>query len=228
GNKDTTFEKSAIEEENEADEIFETEPPTDELEYIDEFLESPTSREISEAEFYLDEGQQANEEVPIQQAIPPVLFPEENMKTITSKLGYWNIRGRAEQIRILCIYIDENCIEETYTFGPGPKYKSEDWEQKKKSSAEYAGLVLPYWIEGDIRITGATEIMEHIAKKHDMWPLEKSVKKNLRKIYIKINELRSALEDFSNDKNWINYPDFNLYDLLDMLRTLSPEILANH
>nr|CUU98455.1 hypothetical transcript [Hymenolepis microstoma] len=62
-------------------------------------------------------------------------------------------------------------------------------------------------------------------------PLSKELKEDkfLRRITTKLHHLSAVL----GNKNWIsgkkvNYPDFNLYDLLDMLRTLSPEILAIH
>ncbi|VDN98490.1 unnamed protein product [Rodentolepis nana] len=87
---------------------------------------------------------------------------------------------------------------------------------------------LPYWIEGDIRISESSGIMQHIAEKHRMLPSDENIRKELREVDDEINELRSAFEEFSNDKEHVNYPDFNLYDLLDMLRTLAPEILAIH
>nr|CDS31528.1 hypothetical protein HmN_000366600 [Hymenolepis microstoma] len=137
------------------DEIFETEPSTSEMEYIDEFLESQPSSEISGTESPLNEEQPVNEKVTFLQAAPSAESWKRNLETIIPKFGYWNIRG------------------------------------------------LPFWIEGEVRISGATEIMEHIAEKHGMLPFEENPKKELREIDDEINDLRSAFEDFSNDADYV-------------------------
>ncbi|KAM7539264.1 hypothetical protein Aperf_G00000053485 [Anoplocephala perfoliata] len=191
--------------ENVDDKIIVTEPAT-EFEYIDEFLEPQTSKEMSEAESSLETPPL---EMEVQESVPPPQIQEEEIQP--PKFGYWNIRG------------------------------------------------LPYWIEGDLRLSGTANIMERIAEKHHMLSDNEEERENLRKVNEEINALRTDVEEFSIDedweskvslflqriasklyrlsttlgnKNWIsgkklNYPDFNLYDLLDVLRTLSSEALEN-
>ncbi|KAL5968800.1 Glutathione S-transferase Mu 1 [Taenia solium] len=154
------------------------------------------------------------------------------------RLGYWNIRERAEQIRLFCHYLKEDYEEELYEYGPGPDYSTSEWENKKQS-AEFADLELPYWIEEGVRLCGIVPILEHIAEKHDLCELKKvddkgckydmpqaeRIRTRLRKTQQDIDKLRGNFEDLCYDKEWINYPDFNLYDLLDALMTFAPDCL---
>ncbi|KAL5105112.1 Glutathione S-transferase Mu 6 [Taenia crassiceps] len=186
---------------------------------------------------------------------PPFIISTPSVLT-KPRLRYWNIRERAEQIRLFCHYLKEDYKEEMYEYGPGPDYPTLEWENKEQS-AEFADLQLPYWIEEGVRLCGTAPILEHIAQKHDLLPSSKHTRTRLRRTQESIDELRGNFEDLCYDREWkareqqflratpkqlhrlsstlgnrnwisgrkINYPDFNLYDLLDMLVNFAPNCL---
>ena len=79
------------------------------------------------------------------------------MATSQVVLGYWNIRGFSEPIRMLLEYLEIPYVEE--------KYKEvEEWLPKKQSGAmEFPNL--PYLIDGDLTLTESEAILAHLAIK---------------------------------------------------------------
>jgi len=72
-------------------------------------------------------------------------------------LGYWNIRGFSEPIRMLLEYLDIPYVEE--------KYKEiEEWLPKKQSGVmQFPNL--PYLIDGDLTLTESEAILAYLAIK---------------------------------------------------------------
>ncbi|VDL64558.1 unnamed protein product, partial [Hymenolepis diminuta] len=62
-------------------------------------------------------------------------------------LAYWDVRGIGESIRLLLRYLGVEFEDKFYHFGPGK---------------------LPYYIDGDFKLTQSSAILEYIADKHDM------------------------------------------------------------
>ncbi|CAN7986091.1 unnamed protein product [Ixodes pacificus] len=82
-------------------------------------------------------------------------------------LGYWNVRGLAQPIRNLLIYKGVNFEDKRYTFGPPPNFDRFDWHGEKHS----LGLKfpsLPYYIDGNVRLTQSIAILRYLARKHDL------------------------------------------------------------
>ena len=76
------------------------------------------------------------------------------------KLGYWNIRGLAQPIRLLLHYTDTAFEEVLYVHGP-------DWFDIKFSlGLDFPNL--PYYIAGDLKITESSAIIRYIADKNDL------------------------------------------------------------
>ena len=82
-------------------------------------------------------------------------------------LGYWNIRGMAQQIRFLLVHLDVKFIEHLYN-----EAEQEEWEQQKNS----LGLEkpsLPYLIDErpgsdeTVSLVGIIEILKYIAARYD-------------------------------------------------------------
>ncbi|XP_071181481.1 glutathione S-transferase Mu 4-like [Mytilus edulis] len=82
-------------------------------------------------------------------------------------LGYWKIRGLAQPVRLLQNYVGEDFEDVQYEQGDGPGFSRECWTSVKNT----LGLPfpnLPYYIDGDIKITQSNSILRYIAKKHDL------------------------------------------------------------
>ena len=51
-------------------------------------------------------------------------------------LGYWNIRGLAQSIRLMLGYLEIDFQEKHYVIGDGPEYSYEDWYKEKFNLGE--------------------------------------------------------------------------------------------
>ncbi|XP_046839861.1 glutathione S-transferase Mu 1-like [Xenia sp. Carnegie-2017] len=82
-------------------------------------------------------------------------------------LGYWNMRGLAQPIRFLLAYTSTEYEDKRYTCGPPPDYNREDWlKEKENLGLDFPNL--PYFIDGDTKITQSSAIIRYIARKHNL------------------------------------------------------------
>ena len=73
-------------------------------------------------------------------------------------LGYWNIRGLAEPARLMMDYCGMNYEDKRYD-------DSNDWlSEKFNLGLDFPNL--PYFIDGDLKLTESTAILKHIARMH--------------------------------------------------------------
>lgn len=82
-------------------------------------------------------------------------------------VGYWNVRGLCQYIRNLLIYKGVPFEDKLYRFGPAPDFDRSHWHGEKFS----LGLKfpnLPYYIDGDVKITQSLAILRYLARKHDL------------------------------------------------------------
>ena len=80
-------------------------------------------------------------------------------------LGYWACRGLASQIRYELVYLGVDFSEDTYQQGNAPDYDRSCWLDKKDT----LGLKfpnLPYYIDGETRLTDPFAIMKYIGNKY--------------------------------------------------------------
>ena len=89
-------------------------------------------------------------------------------------LGYWNIRGLAQQIRFLLVYLDVDFFEQPYD-------EAEQWEwEQTKDSLGLKEPSLPYLIDertavrNKVGLTGPLAIMKYIAENFNPTLLGKS------------------------------------------------------
>ncbi|BHF81402.1 Glutathione S-transferase Mu 3 [Sparganum proliferum] len=172
------------------------------------------------------------------------------------QLGYWKSRGLGQQIRLLLKYVGEPFYQVFYEAGPAPDFSREEWLSKKdRLGLDFPNL--PYFIDGNLRLTQSSAILEYIADKHGMLPKDPKERAILHMVNNTAMDLRSSFyricfdKDFDNlkveflrtlpkhlkllaqflgKKPWfsgdkVNYPDFNIYDLLILLRTFEPKCL---
>ena len=95
------------------------------------------------------------------------------------KLGYWDIRGLAQQIRLLLVYLDVDFEDVAYVQGDGPDYSNQEWlDVKDTLGLDFPNL--PYFIDEDVKVTETLAIMKYIAAKHKPAMLGKSAEEQGR------------------------------------------------
>ncbi|KAJ8301663.1 hypothetical protein KUTeg_020650 [Tegillarca granosa] len=118
-----------------------------------------------------------------------------------STLAYWNTRGLAQPIRLLLNYVGEDFKDVRYELGDGPDYSTEQWRSVKYK----LGLPcpnLPYYINGDIKVTQSNAILRHIGRKYNMLGDTESEKVN-------VDIMLEQAMDFRNNLMKLVYnPDF--------------------
>ncbi|XP_055943831.1 glutathione S-transferase-like [Argiope bruennichi] len=149
-------------------------------------------------------------------------------------LGYWNFRGMAEPIRYLLHYKKVDFEDKQYTSG------GEDWE-KEKFDLGLDFPHLPYYIDGDIKLTQSVTILRYLAKKYeldgkndherykiymveqqsvDLWKSLRSVVMSndyeiLRKEFLEnIPEHFKCFEEFLRGKNYLVGEDITYVDFM--------------
>ncbi|VDK37176.1 unnamed protein product [Dibothriocephalus latus] len=75
-----------------------------------------------------------------------------------------------QQIRLLLKYVGEPFDQVFYEAGPAPDFSREQWLSKKdRLGLDFPNL--PYFIDGSLRLTQSSAILEYIADKHGMCKL---------------------------------------------------------
>ncbi|XP_076451087.1 glutathione S-transferase Mu 4-like [Babylonia areolata] len=82
-------------------------------------------------------------------------------------LAYWKIRGLAQPIRLLLNYAGEEFEDVYYEQGDAPDFSREEWYKVKQTlGLDFPNL--PYYIDGDVKITQSNAILRHIARKYKL------------------------------------------------------------
>jgi len=117
-------------------------------------------------------------------------------------LCYWKIRGLAQPIRLLLAYTGTEYEDKMYEAGPAPNYDKSCWFSVKHTfGLDFPNL--PYYIDGDLKLTQSTAIMRYIARKNNL--MGTSDKEMAR-----VDLMECQLEDFRSV--WVNLcynPNFN-------------------
>ncbi|XP_077533489.1 glutathione S-transferase-like [Haemaphysalis longicornis] len=82
-------------------------------------------------------------------------------------LGYWDVRALAQFIRNLLVYKGVKFEDKLYKFGPAPDFDRSDW-LKEKFTLGLKFPNLPYYIDGDVKITQSLAILRYLGRKHDL------------------------------------------------------------
>merc|ERR1712066_871600 len=95
------------------------------------------------------------------------LFTTRRKMSSTPVLCYWDIRGLAQPIRLLLNYTGTDFEDRMLSCGQAPDFDKSCWFDNKFSlGLDFPNL--PYYIDGEVRITQSNAILRHIARKHDM------------------------------------------------------------
>ena len=76
-------------------------------------------------------------------------------------LGYWKIRGLAQQIRYLLEYIEHPYEEVLFEQGDAPSFSIQSWTSVKDTlGLDFPNV--PYLIDGDVKLTDPLAIMIYL------------------------------------------------------------------
>ena len=82
-------------------------------------------------------------------------------------LGYWKTRGLAQHIRLLLEYTNTPYEDVLYPQGDPPEYDKSEWLSAKFNlGLDFPNL--PYYIDGDYKLTESNAITRYIAEKNDL------------------------------------------------------------
>jgi len=84
------------------------------------------------------------------------------MSSSVPTLGYWDIRGLCESIRYLLKYAGIDFNDKRYVFS-----NEKEWQSDKTNlGLDFPNL--PYYIDGDVKLTQSLAIMRYLARKHGL------------------------------------------------------------
>ncbi|MCL4122931.1 UNVERIFIED_CONTAM: hypothetical protein GTU68_054578 [Idotea baltica] len=135
-------------------------------------------------------------------------------------LAYWDIRGLAQPIRLLLEYTGTSFEDKYYKCGPAPDFDKTCWFGIKFDlGLDFPNL--PYYEDGDVKVTQSNAIMRYIARKNDLCGKTDEEK-------VRVDVLENQSMDFRNGLVRLCYnPDFEnlkakyLDNLSDTLKQFS-------
>jgi len=131
-------------------------------------------------------------------------------------LAYWNIRGLAQPLRLILGYSKTEFEDKRYEQGDGPEMDRSSWTSVKDSfGLDFPNL--PYYIDGDIKITQSNAILRYLGRK---FKLDGETEEEKRRVDLMENQAM----DFRN--GWVGLcynPKFD--EMVDGYKTkISPMI----
>ncbi|KAG0445073.1 hypothetical protein HPB47_025617 [Ixodes persulcatus] len=84
-------------------------------------------------------------------------------------LGYWDFRGLAQSIRDLLEYAKVEYEDKRYGYGSDPNWTRDEWlADKPNLGLDFPNL--PYYLDGDVKLTQSLAILRYLGRKHGLAP----------------------------------------------------------
>lgn len=91
-------------------------------------------------------------------------------------IGYWNARGLIEPIKFILEYLKLPYRVDIPKCGPAPYYNKVEWYQIKYEYLKGFDFPnLPYFDDGERKLTHLFTIMEYIGMKHSLYPTQSEI-----------------------------------------------------
>jgi len=118
-------------------------------------------------------------------------------------LGYWDIRGIVQPTRLLLAYTETSYVDKLYSRGPPPDFDGSSWFNEKFTlGLDFPNL--PYYIDGDIKITQMNAIIRHVARKNNLVGETEAER-------VRVEMLEQQLKDDDKSFENVNYCDSQDY-----------------
>jgi len=135
-------------------------------------------------------------------------------------LGYWSIRGLAQPIRLLLAYTETDYEDKRYTLGPAPEYDRGEWLTDKVTlGLDFPNL--PYYIDGDVKLTQSLAIIRYLARKNKLDGQTEAERLRIELAEQQLVDLNTAFVRLSYDPNFETLKVDYLKNLPDGLKLLS-------
>lgn len=116
-------------------------------------------------------------------------------------LGYWNIRGLAQPIRLLLAYTESDWEDKLYACGTAPEFSRDVW-LKEKFGLGLDFPNLPYLLDGDVKITQSNAILRYLARKSNLLGNSDEEKTRVDVLESEINDLRREYVGMCYNRNF--------------------------
>lgn len=135
-------------------------------------------------------------------------------------LGYWNIRGLAQPIRLLLGYTETDFEDKHYVCGPPPDYDRSSW-LNEKFTLDLDFPNLPYYIDGPVKLTQSAAILHYIARKNKLDGTTEQEKIRIDLAEQQLNDFRMAFVQMCYNPNFETLKVDYLKTLPDKLKLFS-------
>jgi glutathione S-transferase len=115
-------------------------------------------------------------------------------------LGYWNSRGLAQSIRFLLVHVGADFEDKRYTYNQTPEESTEWTNEKFKLGLDFPNL--PYWIDGNTKITQSLAILRYLGRKHDLIGKTEEEKIRVDMMEQQLKDLRASFVRVTNDADF--------------------------
>lgn len=107
-------------------------------------------------------------------------------------LAYWDVRGLAQCLRYLLEYAKVEYEDKRYSFGTGPNWTREEWlADKPKLGLDFPNL--PYYLDGDIKLTQSLAILKHLGRKHGLAPKNDELQRRVDVVEMQAFDLMTSV-----------------------------------
>nr|CAH8823401.1 unnamed protein product [Trichobilharzia regenti] len=135
------------------------------------------------------------------------------------QLGYWKIKGLVQSIRLLLEYLGDEYEERLYGRDDGEKW------QKEKFSLGLEFPNLPYYIDGDVKLTQSLAIIRYVADKHNMLGSSPEERAQISMFEGAVMDIRSGVSRIAYNKEYETLKVDFLNRLPGMLKMFDDRLL---